>query len=143
MTFNELFINKKIDNIRGYIEEIEDFLEFSDGDILKDSGKMHIAERLLQLVVDAILDINQHIINERNLEPAEDFQSTFHILAQGGVLPKDFASKVSPVVAVRNRIVHGYESLDKELFIKNLRKNYSDFVQYVEIIKTYLKNPGK
>ena len=54
-------------------------------------------------------------------------------------MPQDFAEKIAPVVAVRNRIVHGYESLDKELFIKNLRKNYSDFKKYIESIENYLE----
>lgn len=139
MTFSELFVNKKISEIKGYIKEIEDFLEYSDKEIIENSEKMHIAERLLQLVVDTILDINQHIITELKLKIAEDFQSTFYSLAENNVLPQDFAEKIAPVVAVRNRIVHGYESLDKELFIKNLRKNYSDFKKYIESIENYLE----
>jgi uncharacterized protein YutE (UPF0331/DUF86 family) len=139
MTFNELFINKKVKDLEGYIKEIKDFLKFSDEEILNDSGKIHIAERLVQLIVDTMLDINQHIIKEQNLKAAEDFQNTFYVLAKSGILPEDFANKVAPVVAVRNRIVHGYESLDKKLFIKNLRKNYSNFDNYVKIIKIYLE----
>jgi len=139
MTFNQLFVSKKIKEIEGYIEETKEFLEFSDEEILKDSGKMHIAERLVQLVVDAIIDINQDIIKELDLKPMEDFQSTFYTLAENNILPKDFAEKIAPVVAVRNRIVHGYESLDKELFIRNLRKNYFDFGKYIKLIEEYLE----
>ncbi|NQS99985.1 MAG: DUF86 domain-containing protein, partial [Candidatus Omnitrophica bacterium] len=54
------------------------------------------------------------------------------------ILPEDFATKIAPVVAVRNRIVHGYETLDKKLFIKNLRKNHSDFSKYTKLIEKYL-----
>jgi len=139
MTFNQAFLKKKGKEIEGYIKEIEDFLKISDEDILKSSGNMHIAERLVQLVVDASLDINQHIIKEENLKETEDFQSTFYTLSEGDVLPEDFAKKIAPVVAVRNRIVHGYESLDKKLFINNLRKNYIDFRKYIEFIKKYLE----
>ncbi len=139
MTFDGLFIKKKINEIEKYIKEIKDFLQFSDKEIFADSGKMHIAERLLQLVVDAILDINQHIIRELNLEIIEDFQGTFHILAKNNILPENFAEKIAPVVAVRNRIVHGYESLDKKLLITNLRKNYSDFENYVRFVEEYLE----
>jgi len=86
-----------------------------------------------------MVDVNQHIIKEKRLKEFEDFQSAFYVLARNKVLPEDFANKVAPVVAIRNRIVHGYESLDKKLFIKNLRKNYPDFDDYVKIIKIYLK----
>jgi len=54
-------------------------------------------------------------------------------------LPEKFAFKIAPVVAVRNRIVHGYESLDQALFIKNLRNNYSDFEKYIKLIEKYLE----
>ena len=143
MTFNQLFVEKKISGIRNYIEEIKDLLSSSDEEILKDSGKMHIAERLVQLIVDTILDINQHIIKEAELKEFEDFQSTFYVLAENNILPKDFAMKIAPVVGVRNRIVHGYESLEKKLFIGNLRKNYLDFEEYIELIKKYLKEKEK
>jgi uncharacterized protein YutE (UPF0331/DUF86 family) len=139
MSFDELFIRTKFKDIEGYLGEIKDLLKFSDKEILDDSGRMHIAERLVQLIVDAILDINQHIIKEQNLRVFEDFQGTFQILAENNVLPEDFANKIAPVVSVRNRIVHGYESLNKKLFIGNLRKNYSDFDNYIEQIKKYLK----
>lgn len=82
MSFDELFIRTKFKDIEGYIEEIKDLLKSSDKEILDDSGRMHIAERLVQLVVDAILDINQYIIKEQNLRIFEDFQSTFYILAE-------------------------------------------------------------
>lgn len=138
MTFDQLFITKKINEIEGYIKELKEFLESSDKDILENSGKMHIAERILQLIVDAMIDINQHTIKELDLKAVEDFQSTFYILAENNILPKEFATKVAPVVGVRNRIVHGYETLDKKLFIKNLRKNHSDFSKYTKLIKKYL-----
>jgi len=140
MTFDQLFVSKKIEQIRNYIKEVEDFLNFSDRDILTDSLKMHVAERLVQLIVDTMLDINQHFIRELNLKTGDDFQGTFYILASAKILPDDFAKKIAPIVAVRNRIVHGYESLDKEMFLKNLRKHYSDFADYADIIKKYLVN---
>ena len=104
MTFNQLFVEKKIKGIQEYIEEIEELLEFPDKEILKDSGKMHIAERLVQLVVDAMLDINQHIIKERNLKETEDFQSTFYTLAESGILPLFANSEDYPVLPVVARV---------------------------------------
>lgn len=139
MTFSKSFILKKLTEIETYRAELEDFLRYPDVEILSDSGKMHIAERLLQLIVDLMLDVNQHIIKEMSLEPAEDFRNTFYILARGKVFPTDFAEKIAPVVGLRNWVVHGYETLDKGLFIKTLRENCEDFNTYVALIQEYLK----
>lgn len=138
MTFEKLFVLEKLEQINGYLAEAKEFFRFSDEDILKDSEKMHIAERLLQLIVDAMIDINQHFIKELDLKSSEDFQGTFYILAENNVLPPEFAEKIAPVVAVRNRIVHRYEELDKELFIKTFRKNQDDFRKFVDLIKDRL-----
>jgi len=135
MTFDTLFISQKIEEMRGYLNEIEEFFVSSDEDIQKDSAKMHVAERLLQLIVDTMLDINQHFIKELGLKVSEDFQGTFYILGENNILPADFAEKIAPVVGLRNRVVHRYDALDKELFIKTFRANFVDFEKYIELIE--------
>jgi len=139
MTFEKAFVLKKIEEIIGYLNETEDLLKFSDKEILSDSGKMHIAERLLQLIVDEMIDINQHFIKELDLKVSEDFQGTFYILGENKILPIDFAQKIAPVVGLRNRVVHRYETLDIRLFISIFRKNLDDFKIYIKIINDYLK----
>lgn len=139
MTFQKVFVLQKIEQIVGYLNEVRDLFVFSDKEILTDSGRLHIAERLLQLVVDTMIDINQHFIGELDLKSSEDLQGTFYILGENKILPLDFAQKIAPVVGLRNRIVHRYEALDKELFIKAFRKDYPDFKTYVEFINEYLE----
>ena len=42
--------------------------------------------------------------------------------SQNKVLPKDFAKRIAPIVDLRNRLVHRYEKIDKNLFLKMLYK---------------------
>ena len=139
MTFKKLFVLQKIEEILKNLDETKDVFKFSDKEILKDPFKYHAAERLFQLIADLTLDINHHLIKELNLEITEDLQGTFYVLGDNKVLPKDFAQKIAPVAGLRNRIVHRYETLNKELFIKTFRKNYSDFQKYIKFIHQYLK----
>lgn len=144
MTFSAEFIYKKLEAVKGYTEELKQLLEStSDKDFFSDSGSLRIAERLVQLIVDGMIDINQHIIHELNLKISEDLQGTFLILGENNVLPKDFAQKIAPVTGVRNILVHQYEKLDKEMFIRNLRKHFSDFEKYQQYIVEYLKKIEK
>ncbi len=134
MTFEKIFISQKLEEISGYLDEVKDLFKTSNEEILSDSGKIHIAERLFQLIVDTILDINYHFIKELNLKITDDMQSTFYVLRDSKILPEDFANKIAPTVGLRNRIVHRYDSLNKKLFIEIFRKNYSDFENYLKII---------
>ena len=139
MTFEKAFVYKKIEYIEGYLIKVKDLLKFSDNKILSDYTKFLTEERLFQLIVDAITDINQHIIKELELKNTpEDPQNAFYTLGENKILPEKFAFRVAPMVAVRNRLVHGYETLDQSLFTKNLRKHYSDFEKYIKFINKYL-----
>ncbi|MBI2644842.1 DUF86 domain-containing protein [Candidatus Uhrbacteria bacterium] len=139
MGFEKAFVTKKLTEIDKYLKELEDLLACSDKQIKSDSGKLHIAERLLQLIVDTIIDINTYFIRELNLPISEDYQSTFFTLAERGILPKNFAEKMAPIVGLRNRIVHRYESVDTHLFLSLLRSNVKDFTKYIVFIFRQLK----
>ena len=69
----------------------------------------------------------------------DDLQSTFKMLGDCGVIEKGFADKIAPVVGVRNMLVHRYEKLDTDIFLNNLKRNFSDFKTYLVQIDEYLK----
>ena len=94
------------------------------------------------MIVDAILDINIHFIREFELGSPNDLQSTFVILAEGKVIPMDFAKKISPVVGLRNVLVHGYEKVDRDLFVDSFQKNRQDFDKYMLFINSFWINNG-
>lgn len=140
MTFSSIFVYQKIQSIKDHIDELEKLLgDVSDKEFFTDSGNLHIAERLVQLIVDGMIDINQHFIRELRLKISDDLQGTFIIMGENNILPGKFAQKIAPVVGVRNILVHQYEKLDKEMFLRNLRSHFSDFKKYQLYIGNYLK----
>ncbi len=60
-------ITKKLNLIQGYISELEPIVELDENAILDDKLKCHTAERLFQLLVDTMIDINTHIIRTKIL----------------------------------------------------------------------------
>lgn len=139
MVFKKIFVLEKLNEILTNLDEAKQLFKFSDKEILSDYLKYHTAERLFQLIVDSMLSTNYHFIKELNLKISEDLQGTFYILGENKILLIDFAKKIAPVVGLRNRIIHRYESIDRVLFIKTFRKNYSDFEKYIKLISRYLE----
>jgi len=140
MTFQAGMISKKLDRISGYLEEIKPLLKFSIKEILEDITKLKTLERNFQLIVDEMIDINQHFIKELGFDISNDLEGTFHILGENKILSEDFVLKISPVVGLRNRLVHRYEELNPKLFIETFQKEYSDFEKYIKFIINYLEN---
>ncbi len=139
MVFSEILVDEKIKRVKGYLDEIKNLFRFSAKEILADSEKLHAAERLFQLIVDEMIDINQHFIKELDFDLSNDIEGTFHILGENDILPKDFALKIAPVVGLRNRLVHRYEKLDPKTFIESFQKEYADFEEYIKFIINYLE----
>jgi uncharacterized protein YutE (UPF0331/DUF86 family) len=108
---------EKFKNIRDCLVEVEEILKDDDKTIVRDFRALKTLERNFQLIVDEILDINVHCIRELELKVADDFQSTFLILAEENILPASFAKKISPVVGLRNMLVHRYEKIEKYFFV--------------------------
>ncbi|MBU6431310.1 MAG: DUF86 domain-containing protein [Patescibacteria group bacterium] len=140
---NKDLIKTKIRNIQEYLLEIEPILSLLKDETVSNIEKLRTLERNFQLIVDAMLDINIHFIRELELGSPDDLKNTFVILAEGKILPFDFAQKISPVVGLRNILVHGYEKVDKELFVDSFQKNRKDFDEYLRIINSFLEKSSK
>ena len=137
---NKKFINDKLEYIKKYYREFEEgLLKFPVKNVNKDMFYLRAYERIFQLIVDEMLDINTHIISKMDLDKARDYQGTFIVLGEAEILPFDFSRKIAPVVGLRNILVHRYEKIDPELFLKHLKKDREDFAKYVKIIKDYIE----
>ena len=92
------FVKSKIFLIKSYYEELEYILSFSDTEIKKDFVKLRAIERIIQLIVDEVIDINNHFIRYGSFKIPESFQSSFLVLAENNILPESFAKKIAPQV---------------------------------------------
>lgn len=135
---NKDLVQTKLRKIQEYLSEVEGILALPKETILANLEKTRTLERNFQLVVDTMLDINIHFIRELELSSPDDLQSTFAILADNEILPRDLAQKISPTVGLRNALVHGYEKIDKERFVESFIKNSDDFNVYLKLINEFL-----
>ncbi len=141
MTVSQQLISRKLAALDGYQGELVAFLtRMTDADILADThGSIHIAERLVQLMSDTMVDINQHIMRCTGLPFEEDLFSTFTIVAEHGILPHDLAKRLAPITGMRNILVHQYEKLDKDLFLQKTREHLGDIPEYARHVLMYLE----
>lgn len=136
---DKILIKGKFKNLQEYLIEIEEILKSDDVAIIGDFRSLKALERNFQLAVDEVLDVNMYLIRELGLNTSDDFQSTFTILSESDILPNNFALRIAPAVGLRNALVHRYEKIDKDLFVRQVRKEYSDFVQYMRLIDNYIE----
>ena len=140
MTIREQFILDKMAIAKEHLTKARKFFDtMENNQLLQSELHLHTLERYLQLIVDATLDINNHIIKELDLEPAKDLKSTFLILSDNKILEESFAQKISGVVGLRNQIVHQYEKIDNKKFLHDFRKHNLDFDEYFKEMLSFLE----
>ncbi|OGI78235.1 hypothetical protein A3C57_00860 [Candidatus Nomurabacteria bacterium RIFCSPHIGHO2_02_FULL_33_12] len=118
---------------------IKDILSKSNEELKVLDIERSAMERCFQLIVDAAVGINEHIISEENLKIPNDYYGTFLILGSSDILPREFADKIAPSVGLRNRLVHQYEKIDISRMILDIRQNINDYDKYMAIISDFVE----
>ena len=131
-------IKAKLNIIRENLLKIKDLLKLSDAELKASDVSRSALERYFQLMVDAAVGVNEHIISEENLESPSDYFNTFPILGRAGILPLEFAERIAPSVGLRNQLIHQYEKIDVDRMLRDIRKDVTDYDDYIAyIVKHY------
>jgi uncharacterized protein YutE (UPF0331/DUF86 family) len=117
-------------------------LEFIAGltleDYRKDLFRRKGAERLLQELIEAAIDLNVHLLVQGGHAAPDDYYQGFLLLAEIGVLTPGLAAELAPSAGLRNRLVHEYDAIVDAIVLDAVRKAQELFPRYVAAIETYL-----
>lgn len=107
---------------------------------ISDEDVQAIAERYLQLAIESLLDIGQHIIASAGWEPAEDYAGVFETLREHGVLSDELYLRVRGMAGFRNLLVHGYADLDQRQVFQILRDHLDDLQDVAQVFQKYVES---
>jgi len=130
---NEIIINKLI-KMEKYISELEKFKPETFNEYKKDQLKRYAIERLIQLIIDLALDVNNILIKKSDRYPAQDYYSSFLELIDLEILSEEFAKDIAPSTGIRNRLVLEYEEVDNKVVYQNLDKLIKYYLSYIKYI---------
>lgn len=120
-----------------------DFIDtVSKEDFAKNPDNFLKAERLLEIIVQSMIDIGTHIIASKSLKKAEDYHEVFDILVDAGVFPEEFSESLHNLVGLRNLLTHEYLKIDHSRLYENLIKNKKDFGLFCNYIVRFIEVEG-
>lgn len=93
------------------------------------------AERNLQKIIEAFIDIGKMLIAEKRLKEPANNREVFLILDENKIFPSEFMSLVDKMIGLRNVIVHGYNRINDEMIYAILKKNLKHVRQLVRILR--------
>jgi len=135
---DKLELRRKLASLAQYLDELEVIGQQSYEEYKSDFRIKRTVERLIQMVVECATDINGLLITGMGEQPPRDYFTSFILLGQIGVLPPDFADSLAPTTAIRNRLVHEYDTVDERLVYISMQPILEEFTEYVRVISDYL-----
>ena len=121
-----------------YYNTLEEFRSTILDDFLADFRQQLVVERLLQLMTQAAIDINDHILSKLNPGQSPTNFEAFIELGKYGVISTELAAQLAPSGGLRNRLVHEYDDIDPRQVFKAISFALQQYPLYVREINNYL-----
>jgi uncharacterized protein YutE (UPF0331/DUF86 family) len=93
------------------------------------------AERNIQKIVEAVIDIGKMLIAEKRLREPASNREVFEILEENRIFPLEFMPLIDKMIGMRNIIVHGYNRIDESIVFGVPKKNLADIKKLNAILK--------
>lgn len=138
MIDNGLVIDR-LSRIREYLKSLRELASLSKEDFEKDSKNFYSASRLLQISIEACLDIGHHIISRKELRRPKDYKDIFLILGDEKIIPFDFSRSIITMAQYRNRLVHLYSEIGPGEIYGILQGPVNDLEAFIKHITDFLQ----
>ncbi|MDD4802477.1 MAG: DUF86 domain-containing protein [Syntrophomonas sp.] len=116
------------------IKFLESMRQMSVDEFLTDPRNYLSATRILQISVEAMIDIANHIIAREGLGVPQSYHDAIKILTREGYLQNDKEATFRAMIRFRNRAVHMYDEIDEREIYRIVGEHLGDFQAYIDSI---------
>ena len=132
-------VRARIAKIREYVALLRKIRRLADKPhFVKDPLIYGNAERYLQLAIQAVLDIGNHIVADMKLNLPSDNKELFDTLAKRKVLSVPLSKKLVSMAGFRNVLVHEYLEIDRRRVYEVLKDDLGDFEKFIKAVSKLL-----
>lgn len=127
-------VNSQLRRLEEHIGHLDEVRRGGQEAFLKDSLVEAAAERYLQIAIETILNLGNHVIAVQGLRLPQEYADIFRILEEAGILKSELVPRFVEMARFRNKLVHLYWEIDKLEIWKILQDDLGDLVTFEKII---------
>jgi uncharacterized protein YutE (UPF0331/DUF86 family) len=132
-------VQARIGKIREYVALLRKIRSLADeATFVHDPLVYGNAERYLQLAIQGVLDVSNHIVADMASRLPADNKELFERLAARKILPVRLSKKLIAMAGFRNILVHEYIEIDRRRVYEVLRKDLADFDRFIRAVSKLL-----
>jgi uncharacterized protein YutE (UPF0331/DUF86 family) len=106
--------------------------------LARDVERRYIVERALQVAIQNVLDIGNHLLTATGRRQPEDYTEIIAGLAEARIIPRVFARRISKMPGLRNILVHEYVRVHPAKLRAVLRNHLDDFPRFARHLERWL-----
>lgn len=127
-------------DIQSRTKETEKLLEkYSNNEILSDNWRVRGLKYLMVEIAEIMANTLTHILTRDRGESVSGYVETIIKSGEIGIISKALSDKLKPFFDFRNSIIHRYWIISDDKLLELVRKDYKDFLNFIEEIEKYLK----
>jgi len=126
-------IQARIEKIRESIARLRKFGTMSEDQFCEDDDSSKLAERHLEIAIQAAIDIGHHVIADMDLGLPQDYKDVFRILAKHNIISSHLGKKLESMTGMRN-VVHDYLQLDVHRIYAAIKNDLGDLDEFIAAI---------
>jgi uncharacterized protein YutE (UPF0331/DUF86 family) len=139
---NVALVARKLSVLREHLRRITErrtatLAEFEQDLLVQDAVAMGVL-----VAVQEATDIALHIASDEGWELAGTYREGFAVLARHRVITTELAASLGDASQLRNRIAHGYASLDASRLWKELPSGVAAFSEFADAMAAFLEHAG-
>lgn len=133
-------ILSKFEEMNKYLEELDEIKPLDLDKYKNLIEKKRACERLLQIIIESIIDICNILTSDLRLGIPADEEDMFSKLEKKAIITKDIKNILINMKGMRNVLVHKYENIKDELIFEAISEKLDDFEKFKMEILKFLKN---
>lgn len=104
----------KLTTLRDHLARMERRRPATFDELRTDVDRQDALALSLLVALQESADIALHMAADEGWGVASSYAESFELLAKAGVIGRDLARKLAAIASLRNRVAHGYASVDAE-----------------------------
>jgi len=139
MSVDQEKIRQKLHFIRENLVRLEQFKGMETDYLKSDHIKEAAAIRMLQVVIEAVLDICSHVISREGWGLPKSYLETVELAVKNGLIPREMTQEYKNMAKFRNRVVHLYDKVDTEELTEIINSHLDDFKPFIRnVLNRYM-----
>ncbi len=131
-------IRKRLNKLDEYLSILYSLRQYNFDEFISDPEHYGSAERFLQLAIEAMTDIGNHLISELQLGVVNWYSDVPGILAEKGYMDHSLKEKWTQMIGFRNVLVHEYLDIDRKIVHEVLQHRLEDIEALKQVFAQFL-----